>query len=203
MSRSGPFSAAILLIPTIAAPLLAVFGVPQFPSVVASSSATMGDDLIEGDDVWPADTVEKSSEKSSDESVSDNDIRPALFQQVADADDQAGWSMPERSTPKRSNAVSSASFESTASSMEPEADANSAWRRAIQRLNRLGIDDYRLEPGAQPHRFLFVCSHRSSRDSHIVLRFEAESNDPLDAVEQVLRQIEQSRQRATGVGARR
>lgn len=65
------------------------------------------------------------------------------------------------------------------------------WRQAIDRLNSFGPLNYRLTNGVQPDDYLFVCHVPSTDDSRITRRFEAEAKEPLDAVAQVLGQIEQ------------
>lgn len=63
------------------------------------------------------------------------------------------------------------------------------WRGAIEHLNQLGINNYRLEPGVTSDQFLFVCFYTPQDNPRITIRFEAESSDPLRAVEKVLTQI--------------
>ena len=65
------------------------------------------------------------------------------------------------------------------------------WRRAVQRLNELGIHQFRLEPGRVPGEFYFACEYSQDQDSRITRRFEAEGSEPLRAVELVLRQIDE------------
>ncbi len=67
------------------------------------------------------------------------------------------------------------------------------WRQAVDRLNTLGASTYRLTPGMHPQEFRFVCFVTSVDDMRITRRFEAESADPLVAVEKVLAQVEQCR----------
>lgn len=65
------------------------------------------------------------------------------------------------------------------------------WRSAVQRLNELGIHEFRLAPGRVPGEFYFACEFLQDQDSRITRRFEAESAEPLMAVELVLRQIDE------------
>ena len=65
------------------------------------------------------------------------------------------------------------------------------WRRAVQRLNELGIHQFRLEPGRDNGDFYFACDFSPDQDSRITRRFEAEAAEPLHAVELVLRQIDE------------
>ncbi|MFK7779499.1 MAG: hypothetical protein QM501_15455 [Gimesia sp.] len=64
------------------------------------------------------------------------------------------------------------------------------WSAAVQKLNDLGIRDYRLEPGVRPQNFLFSCSY-PPHNPRISRRFEAEAIDPLKAVIQVLQQVDE------------
>ncbi len=65
------------------------------------------------------------------------------------------------------------------------------WGAAVEKLNELGIRDYRLEPGVRPNEFLFSCSYSPPQNPRISRRFEAESLDPLKAVIQVLQQVDE------------
>lgn len=64
------------------------------------------------------------------------------------------------------------------------------WRAAVARLNALGIRDYRLSPGERPHQFHFSCFFTPADIPRITHRFEAEANQPLEAVEKVLDQVD-------------
>ncbi|MCH9790380.1 MAG: hypothetical protein K0U82_06140 [Planctomycetes bacterium] len=65
------------------------------------------------------------------------------------------------------------------------------WSAAVQKLNDLGIRDYRLEPGVRPNEFLFSCSYSPPNNPRISRRFEAEALDPLKAVIKVLQQVDE------------
>ncbi|MBA4030713.1 MAG: hypothetical protein C0478_07445 [Planctomyces sp.] len=67
------------------------------------------------------------------------------------------------------------------------------WQDAVQRLHALQIRNFRLEPGAEPSVFVFICSYTPADNPRISYRFEAEANEPLKAVEKVLQQIEEWR----------
>lgn len=69
------------------------------------------------------------------------------------------------------------------------------WRTAVDRLKACGSTSYRLTAGARDGEYRFVCLVASPDDERITRRFEAESSDPLDAVEVVLSQIEQWQRR--------
>ena len=65
-----------------------------------------------------------------------------------------------------------------------------SWRDAVQRLNAMGIRNFRLEPGHQPSQCLFFCSYTPRDNPRVSYRFEAEADEPLRAVERVLEQID-------------
>jgi len=65
------------------------------------------------------------------------------------------------------------------------------WSAAVQKLNDLGIRDYRLEPGVRPNEFLFSCSYSPPHNPRISRRFKAEALDPLKAVIKVLQQVDE------------
>ena len=67
----------------------------------------------------------------------------------------------------------------------------SSWRDAIDHLNQFGIRTYRLSPSASDGRYHFMCLVTSADDPRISRRFEAESREPLDAVDRVLAQVEE------------
>jgi hypothetical protein len=71
----------------------------------------------------------------------------------------------------------------------------SAWKRAVGRLNALGIRDYQLQPGEREGEFNFSCRFAARSNPQVIHRFEAEAPDPLDAVNQVLRQLDDWRAR--------
>jgi hypothetical protein len=73
----------------------------------------------------------------------------------------------------------------------------SAWKQAVGRLNALGIRDYQLQPGERQGEFNFSCRFAARSNPRVIHRFEAEAADPLDAVNQVLRQLDDWRARHT------
>lgn len=80
----------------------------------------------------------------------------------------------------------------------PRDDANRdalTWQGAVHRLNELEIRSFRLEPGRQANQFVFICSYTPSDSPRVSYRFEAESEEPLKAVEKVLAQIDEWQQR--------
>lgn len=87
----------------------------------------------------------------------------------------------------------------------PEADAaiaqlmaeQSGWQAAARRLKELGARKYRLEAQIEEQQFLFVCSFASPDNPRVVRRFEATADNPLEAVQNVLAQIDEWRSRAS------
>jgi len=65
------------------------------------------------------------------------------------------------------------------------------WRQASLRLTELGVRNYHLERGTASGTFLFVCTFSPGDAPHVVHRFEAEMDDPLLAVNEVLQQVDQ------------
>jgi hypothetical protein len=113
-----------------------------------------------------------------------------------------------RALPEAEAVVALASESSAASaSADPVADPRasaepqsasvngSSWKRAVARLNALGIRDYQLQPGERDGEFNFSCRFAARGNPRVIHRFEAESADPLDAVNQVLRQLDDWRAR--------
>lgn len=64
------------------------------------------------------------------------------------------------------------------------------WQEASARLTELGIKKFHLERGGQEGMFMFVCLYHPSETPEVTHRFEAEGNDPLVAVNQVLSQVD-------------
>ena len=65
------------------------------------------------------------------------------------------------------------------------------WQAAVRRLNELGISRYRLDVGSGPGLYLFSCFFTPPNQPNFLRRFEAEAERPLDAVRNVLAQVEE------------
>lgn len=65
-----------------------------------------------------------------------------------------------------------------------------SWSQAAQLLDRMGIRKYQLTPGAMLGEFQFTCSVTSVDNPRISREFQAESTDPLVAVENALVQVD-------------
>jgi hypothetical protein len=83
----------------------------------------------------------------------------------------------------------------TSSESRSTSNHASAWTQAVGRLNALGIRDYQLQPGEREGEFNFSCRFAARSNPRVIHRFEAEAADPLDAVNQVLRQLDDWRAR--------
>ncbi|WP_437192566.1 hypothetical protein [Planctomicrobium sp. SH527] len=64
------------------------------------------------------------------------------------------------------------------------------WRQASQRLSDLGVTNFHLERGDKEGTFLFVCLYSPGDAPQVTHRFEAQADDPLMAVNQVLQQVD-------------
>lgn len=75
-----------------------------------------------------------------------------------------------------------------------EARDSLTWQGAVRRLNELEIRNFRLEPSRLANQFVFICSYTPTDSPRVSYRFEAESEEPLKAVEKVLAQIDEWQQ---------
>jgi hypothetical protein len=66
----------------------------------------------------------------------------------------------------------------------------SAWQAAARRLKELGIRKYRLVPLLDDVTFTFTCDFATPESTRVVRRFEAVADTPLEAVQDVLSQID-------------
>jgi hypothetical protein len=141
---------------------------------------------------------------------------------AADAADQAraGGSIDDRSAEQPANGVAKSpaarralpeaeavvALDSESSQTSASADArrdaeprspgtSQAWKQAVGRLNALGIRDFELQPGERAGEFNFSCRFASRANPRVIHRFEADAADPLEAVNHVLRQLDDWRAR--------
>jgi hypothetical protein len=239
-SRSGnPLATLFLSVPLLALPLMAVFGVPQFVPVIASSmseyksewaapprtekvgeslamnpSPAAGShshaDLRQGeqlDDLFRAASPSRFAnqparhqqvEPLSTSEVSVAEGRPHAVElfatapgaiELTDLSDRPQAALPVRQASRDVNARLGSSRSLT--SRFERSLAGLTWWQAVRRLNDLGIHRFRLEPGHDDADFHFACEFSPDNDSRITRRFEAEAAEPLQAVELVLRQIDE------------
>jgi hypothetical protein len=71
----------------------------------------------------------------------------------------------------------------------------SGWQAAARRLKELGIRKYNLDSQIEEQTFTFHCSFASPDNPRIVTRFEADADNPLEAVQKVLAEIDDWRNR--------
>jgi hypothetical protein len=81
---------------------------------------------------------------------------------------------------------------------EPFPDAmseQSGWQAAARRLKELGIRKYHLESQIEDQTFTFQCAFAAPDNPRVVRRFEADADNPLEAVQKVLTEIDDWRNR--------
>lgn len=253
-SRTGnSLSTLMFLIPLLGVPLMAIFGVPQFVPVIASSvsedatrPAGRKPKLRVGESasarIFVDDSSPRSVDQRTDQQVQDffrptdrrRDSRPIhhadsqgrepkiietslntdnwLTQTPADEplvssnaklNDLFGISSPAANSKELSSRTRPVTARSPAEPATTAADTarfdsdseqssdGLTWREAVSRLNELGIQEFRLEPGSRRGAFYFACEFTPHRDARVTRRFEAEAAEPLLAVQAVLRQIDE------------
>lgn len=254
-SRTGnPLSTLMFMVPLLGVPLMAIFGVPQFVPVIASS---VSDDATQPMRTRPKSGVGESASATTsiaDQLPQGNGLRGEqqfqdLFSSpsrprrdsrpIHDGESQGldaksvetplsadNWWMqtssekPVSETTQKLNDL----FGNTVATAEPteshsrvrsaiarphddqlamrssgtqlvsgfeKSNEGLTWREAVHRLNELGIQEFRLEPGSQLGEFYFACQFTPHRDARVTRRFEAEAKEPLLAVQAVLRQIDE------------
>jgi hypothetical protein len=209
--RSGAHSSVgtiLLLIPILAVPMLAIFGVPQFTPAVASPLMAQREQQKNLDD---APSFSRNNQ-ATDPLVELAEGTATELPAWADERDAAAATLAQRRRNER--VATSAAVEASVTSPFSAAGSEPAprqgrpiartvapktaatefsgltWKTAVQRLNELEIRNFRLEPGHQAQQFAFYCSFTPPETPRVSYRFEAEADEPLRAVEKVLQQIE-------------
>lgn len=133
--------------------------------------------------------TQTSSERSTSET---NRNLNDLFGNPADTERFEPSLRPRDVADRSGNEAESSRSHATllASNVERSGDGLT-WREAVRRLNELGIQEFRLEPGREFGEFYFACEFTPHRDARVTRRFEAEAKEPLLAVQAVLRQIDE------------
>ena len=224
-TRSGSLFAALLMSgPLAAIPLMAMFGVPQFATVSASTDNAPDDVLQRPSALFATDaqtseltdqstTVTPNPEKFNPftESVHDRSDVSVQTEPTGDIVDtsrgfaintmetEASFSTPLSSeidsTPGRevasalSRPSQSRPTPTTLATTPPAPPQAPTWENAAQKLQEMGIDDYRLERGLDGDTFVFICQFAPGTDTRIIRRFEAEATAPAEAVRDVLEQV--------------
>ena len=224
MSGKGGSSLGTLLfsVPLAAIPLMAIFGIPQFAPLVASPERTRG--YSEQEDAPAFERRRPGDERYNDEhgheldeeadpdasfggrpNRASPDRRSARDLRQTTPEDNSAW--PPQSQDAYPDAETQQSPREFARPSDPLAGGTPigeqvasglTWQTAAQRFEELGISGYHLEPGSNLGTFLFVCSFCTAENPNVTMRFESESPEPLDAVSDVLAQIDnwQARQPA-------
>lgn len=201
-----------VLVLLLVLPLIAVFGIPEFVPVVASSSA---DGMSLNHRPGPPGVGESARQRTDDifrgfdePAVADEfDTRVALGgeeEASSTPDPLAGWEFDDRghatrptqrpadpSRPRSRPTGTDARFVREDPFELDRADESGelTWQAAVGRLRALGIDEYHLSPG-RGDEFHFSCAYSPRHNPRVVHRFEAEAGEPLAAVEKVLTQID-------------
>lgn len=72
----------------------------------------------------------------------------------------------------------------------------SGWIAASRRLRQLGINKYRLDPPINERQFVFSCVVNPNDNPRVIQRFEDTADDPLEAVQKVIQQVEEWQRRS-------
>jgi hypothetical protein len=112
----------------------------------------------------------------------------------------AGTTAPAKGTETGRGTTAAADFAESAGALAQTMDEQSGWQDAARRLKKLGIRKYRLESRIDEQNFVFTCALTSPDNPQVIRRFEADADNPLEAVEQVLEQIDEWRSRNGNAG---
>ncbi|HEY2250250.1 MAG TPA: hypothetical protein VGH74_04280 [Planctomycetaceae bacterium] len=112
----------------------------------------------------------------------------------------AGATAPARGTETGRGTMAAADLAESAGALAQSIDEQSGWQDAARRLKKLGIRKYRLESRIDEQNFVFTCALASPDNPQVIRRFEADADNPLEAVEQVLEQIDEWRSRNGNAG---
>ncbi|HUQ72572.1 MAG TPA: hypothetical protein VM165_23795 [Planctomycetaceae bacterium] len=245
-TAQGSFAALLLLIPILAVPMLAIFGVPDFAPLVesplgapAADAAPSGGEAPpfapavalpdedftplpqatnSGVAAWPGQSTESrldqeqrarlqavrqigfqqnaADERANRTASLEVPTAPSPFSQADAQESPAPPRKPRAMPPRQLPAAEShapPAVNSGFTAPMPQTVASTApltWRAAVQRLNQMGISNFRLEPGRTADQFVFICSYTPRDNPRVSHRFEAEADEPLKAVEKVLAQID-------------
>ena len=163
---SGFFMTTVMVLPLAAIPLMAIFGIPQFGSLASTMD-------------------EETGFLSENPLANENwDSAPAF------SDHQSGVIAEVAASPQPTIVPVSDNTNGYRNREQPVGGLS--WEQAIGELARYGIHDYRLQPGLEENSFHFACYLHGSdngNESSTIIRFEAEANTPLQAVQNTLQQI--------------
>ncbi len=91
----------------------------------------------------------------------------------------------------------------TVESRPPTSPDQFGWQAATRRLKELGINKYRLDAQIEKQTFAFICTISTPDNPRVSRRFEAEADDPLEAVQLAIKQIDEWRSRDSQAQAAR
>ena len=180
----SPLGTLLTIASVLAVPLLAIFGIPQFVPVAASSSPSVAAPTP----LVPSDGSRRQVEFCARDIFAPVETRPAHSPASAQpiAAIGSGWSGISNDTPVTSDVPALDRVTDVTGLGEPF-----TWRMAVAKLNSLGIRQFRLEPSVAPEAFRFCCYLTPVGDARVSVRFEAEDEEPLQAVKNVLDQVAQ------------
>jgi len=183
---SGFFVTLFMALPLAAIPLMSIFGIPQIGSLASSGDETgflLEDPLAaeQSADSWNLDSAPSFGQSGENSAPAFGDSSGNTAQPLGQSESiDAAFAATPGSTPIPSN---SAAFSGSVNSL--------SWDQAISQLASYGIQDYRLQPGHLAQGFHFACYSRASKpgSNRTVIRFEAEAENPLQAVQKTLEQV--------------
>lgn len=212
--QGGSFATLLLTIPLAAIPLMALVGIPEF-SLVTAAEDRAGPEILRQPSRLQADGSVSHLDASEDYRDRAADLfapqhnavsgisltNRARLQPTTAAVDQyrSSSASSERSSadlfrpsprPMPTAAIEPIVEQAVAERPLPQTSSGLTWRAAARQLEEIGITNYRLERGHRADRFLFACLFSPGSDPRILQRFEAESTEPLAAVEDVLTQVD-------------
>jgi len=213
--RGGSLATVLLLIPLAAIPFMALFGIPEFDQLSASTEEFIPDIVRQPSLSFVDDAGERSAATDQNRDRASDLLAPIngetanptaapdslAWSHNADNSEQAtaaaAWNVDSTPGPSPRPTPTSAAVsladrpEHLEAFVAPQkTESGLSWREATRRLKELGISDYHLNNVSGVERFLFVCHISPGGDSRIIQRFEAEADDPLVAVEDVLGQVD-------------
>lgn len=195
----GSLATLLMSVPLAAIPLMAIFGIPQF---TPGAAGPRDDDRIIREPEFRGDPAAYRRRAADVLSQRDDKEQRRHAEPIHDAFSHDPFHSPAPGARDRRladaapgpQAAGAQRGGSAAPSSDPSAPSPSAgtnWRDASRQLQELGITQYHLERGHQQDTFLFVCMFSPGDNPQVTQRFEAEAQDPLAAVQDVLRQVDE------------
>lgn len=205
-SAHGSVVSILMLMPILAIPLFAIFGIPEFAPV---ADLPLDDDMqqhapTESDaprfaavSNWESETLPDTAPVDAPAwGTTPNQLQIPAFDQrraktlPAASPQESAEIRPVVWQEETAGGAQSSQAASRNVQALPQGESALTWKSAVQRLQQLEIRSYRLEPGREPGQFTFICSYTPQHNPSVSYRFEAEADEPLRAVEKVLSQID-------------